>query len=266
MNLNNKFKALLLIVVLCVVSCNKGPKMISSFPANENSKNSTNDNTPQSKTKSNSTSTSELHTVIVNEVLKTSKYLYINVNEKGEQFWIATRSMDVVVGETYHYKGGLLKTNYESKEHQRVFEKIYLVSNRLVHANHGTNSNLNEGNKLATKQEEIIAEPVPIVKPSKKIEIKGSLKISELVKNFIKYEGQIVQISGVCVKINFGIMGRNWIHLKDGSSDDYDLVITSNALIKEDEVITMKAKVSLNKDFGAGYKYELILEDGILIP
>ena len=262
----NKLKALMLLAVLCIVSCNKGPKMISSFPANENSKSSSSDDTPQSKIKSNSINNNELHTVIVNEVLKTSKYLYINVNEKDEQFWIATKIMDVVVGETYHYKGGLLKTNYESKEHQRVFEKIYLVSNRLVHANHGTNSNLNEGNKLITKQDEIISEPVPAVKPSKKVEIKGSLKISELVQNFSKYEDQIVQISGVCVKINAGIMSRNWIHLKDGSRDDYDLVITSNIFVKEGEVITMKAKVSLNKDFGAGYKYEMILEDGILVP
>jgi len=266
MMLNNKLKTLMLLVVLCVVSCNKGPKMISSFPANENSKNTSSDNTPQSEIKSNAINNNELHTVIVNEVLKTSKYLYINVNEKSEKFWIATRSMDVIVGETYHYKGGLLKTNYESKEHQRVFEKIYLVSNKLVHANHGTNSNLNEVNKLTSKQDEIISEPVPDVKPSKKIEIKGSLNISELVMNFEKYKAQIVQISGVCVKINAGIMGRNWIHLKDGSRDDYDLVITSKTFVKEGDVITMKAKVSLNKDFGAGYKYELILEDGILIP
>ena len=265
MILKNKMKALMVMFVLCVVSCNKGPKMISSFPAYENSKNSSGDNTPQPKIKSNSSNNNELHTVIVNEVLKTSKYMYLNVTEKDEQFWIATRLMDVAVGQTYHYKGGLLKTNYESKEHQRVFEKIYLVSNRLVHANHGTNSNLNDGNKLTTKVDEVISETVPEIEPSKRVEIKGSLKISELVENFSKYEGQIVQISGVCVKINAGIMNRNWIHLKDGSRDDYDLVITSNTFIKEGEVITMKAKVSLNKDFGAGYKYELILEDGILI-
>ena len=84
---------------------------------------------------------SELHTVVVNELLRTTKYLYLNVTENGEDFWIATRHLDVIVGETYHYKGGLLKTNYESKEHNRIFEKIYLVSNSLINANHGGNNN-----------------------------------------------------------------------------------------------------------------------------
>ena len=61
-------------------------------------------------------------------------------------------------------------------------------------------------------------------------------------------------------------MGRNWIHIKDGSKDDYDLVITSNTFVKEGSMITIKATVTLNKDFGAGYKYDLILENGIIIP
>jgi hypothetical protein len=61
-------------------------------------------------------------------------------------------------------------------------------------------------------------------------------------------------------------MNRNWIHIKDGSKDDYDLVITSDTYVAEGTVITMKALVTLNKDFGAGYTYDLILEDGVLIP
>jgi hypothetical protein len=61
-------------------------------------------------------------------------------------------------------------------------------------------------------------------------------------------------------------MDRNWIHIKDGSKDDYDLVITSDVFVPEGSVVTMKAQVSLNKDFGAGYKYDLILENGILVP
>ena len=60
-------------------------------------------------------------------------------------------------------------------------------------------------------------------------------------------------------------MGRNWIHIKDGSKDDYDLVITSNTFVQEGSMITMKATVTLNKDFGAGYKYDLILENGIIV-
>jgi hypothetical protein len=93
----------------------------------------------------------------------------------------------------------------------------------------------------------------------------GSVKISDLVKNAQQYEGQKVQIDGVCTKINLGIMNRNWIHLKDGSMDDYDLVVTSNEDVPVGSKVTIQADVVLNKDFGAGYKYELILENGVLV-
>jgi hypothetical protein len=60
-------------------------------------------------------------------------------------------------------------------------------------------------------------------------------------------------------------MDRNWIHLQDGSNDDFDMVITSNTFVPEGEMITIRAVVSLNRDFGAGYKYDLILENGTLV-
>jgi hypothetical protein len=60
-------------------------------------------------------------------------------------------------------------------------------------------------------------------------------------------------------------MGRNWIHLRDGSQDDFDLVITTRTFVPEGNVVTVRAVVALNKDFGAGYKYDLILENGTIV-
>ena len=60
-------------------------------------------------------------------------------------------------------------------------------------------------------------------------------------------------------------MGHNWIHLIDGSKDDFDLVITSDALVTVGNVVTMKGVVAINKDFGAGYSYELIIEEGVVV-
>jgi hypothetical protein len=60
-------------------------------------------------------------------------------------------------------------------------------------------------------------------------------------------------------------MGRNWIHLQDGSMDSYDLVITSNEFVAMGNSVTMTGVVSLDKDFGASYQYELIVEDGRLV-
>ncbi len=262
--INIKRVSLIVIVFTIVFSCKKSPKVIPSTEEN-NSTESTGvfSNEESSGVNVNPTEsgsfTDDLHAIIVNEVLPTSKYIYLNVNEGERKYWVATRKQNVAKGMKYYYRGGLLKTNYESKEYNKVFDTVYLVSN-LVAENHSSNSQELTNNKSSnnqTKDKQIHL--------GKIIEHKGSLKILELVNNQKKYEGKTVQLSGKCVKVNPGIMDRNWIHLKDGTNDDYDLVITSQSYVPEGTEITIKAQVTLNKDFGAGYTYKLILEDGVLV-
>ncbi len=203
----------------------------------------------------------EIHKVVAKEVLNSKKYVYVKVDENGEEFWIASPKTPVSVGEIYYFKNGVLKTNYESKEFNRLFEEIYLVP-AIVPANHSMGSNPGmAGNPTNTKESLSGVER----KSAKRITKKGSLSIAELVSDPEKYQGKTVQVSGECVKINPNIMKRNWIHLKDGSKDDFDLVVTSDEFVKEGETVTFKATVTLKKDFGAGYYYDLILENGIRI-
>jgi len=264
-----KFKliSIVTIILLIVVSCKKDPKVISPSSKDKKVEKSSGifseEPSSDSNTSTNQPFSEDLHKVVVNEVLPTSRYVYLNVNEGEKQFWVATRKQDIRKGRTYYYKGGLLKTNFESKEYNRVFETIYLISN-LVEENHSNNSGiLNKGDSKVTSsaaEKEVIPTHTENI-----IEHKGSVRIADLVKNPKNYVGKTIQISGKCVKINAGIMNRNWIHLKDGSKDDFDLVVTSDTFIQEGTVVTMKALVTLNKDFGAGYKYDLILEEGVIV-
>ncbi len=256
------------LVLLCTVflmSCNNGPKVIqSSSEQNESQKSGifTPDPSTQVVTSTDQSFSDDLHTVSVNEVLPATRYVYLNVSEGNSKFWIATRKQDVKKGETYFYRGGLLKTNFESKEYNKVFDTIYLISN-LVSQDHSKhtgdlNTSVQKSNPIAQKED------IP-THTDKIVEHKGSIKIAELIKDPKKYEGHTIQLSGKCVKVNPNIMDRNWIHLQDGSKDDFDLVITSNTFVPEGSDITIKATVVLNKDFGAGYKYDLILENGTLV-
>jgi hypothetical protein len=266
-----KTKTFFIILSLMVFSaCKNDPKVIQSTTEDNKTTASSGifsgESPNEPNTNQNAAFSNDLHTVVVNEVLPTKKYVYLNVNEGNEKFWIATRTVDVKVGETYYYKGGLLKTNFESKEYNRIFDKVYLISS-LVSADHANHSSV-EDIKDYSEKSQYTPNPAKVDIPThtdKILEFKGSIKISDLVKSPKKYEGKTVQISGVCTKINPGIMDRNWIHVKDGSKDDYDLVITSSTFIPEGKAFTMKAIVTLNKDFGAGYKYDLILEDGISV-
>ncbi|RMA57280.1 GW dipeptide domain-containing protein [Ulvibacter antarcticus] len=259
------------IVSVVTIGCNNGPKVITATDTSEGQNTSSG---IFSETNNGTTTTSErsgftenLHTVVVNEKLPTNKYVYLKVTEGGKQFWIAVPKQEVTVGGTYFYRDGLLKTNFESKEYKRTFDTIYLVTS-IVAPDHGST----KGNSSADFSK---SDSENFKKPSEKKDIpthtdeiikhKGSVKISDIVANPSEYNGKTVQITGKCVKVNPNIMKRNWIHLKDGSKDDFDLVVTSNTFVAEGQVVTMKAEVTLNKDFGAGYSYDLILENGVVI-
>jgi len=202
-------------------------------------------------------SNEKMHHVKVNEVLPTSKYVYLNVSEGDEVFWIAASKQDVNVGDSYAYKGGIMKKNFESKEYNRVFDVVYLVTNLIP---------VEKNAQVSGEQVEIEASGNDeVASVTEVIEHEGSMKIAELVKDPKKYEGKIVQLTGKVIKINPNIMSKNWIHLQDGTKNEYDLVVTTNSFIPEGSVVTLKGVVALNLDFGAGYKYDILVENGSLV-
>jgi len=266
--MTQKFNYYLFTIILFTLTlgCNNGPKVISPSTNSDNTEsNGIFTPNPATRVIPNPTSEvgNELHKVVVEEVLPTARYVYLRVKEGEKEFWIATRKVEINKGGVYYYRGGLLKTNFESKEYNRIFDEIYLIS-KLVSEDHSKHINAPPPSDGIVKTEKVIKEDIP-THTEKTVVHKGTIKISELVSDPKKYEGHTVQISGKCVKVNPNIMGRNWIHLQDGSKDDFDMVITSNTFVPEGKDITIKAVVSLNRDFGAGYKYDLILENGTLI-
>ena len=93
----------------------------------------------------------------------------------------------------------------------------------------------------------------------------GGITIAQLYSKKESFNNQTVKIKGQVTKVNKGIMDKNWIHLQDGTSsaDNYDLTITTMGDFKTGDIVTFEGKISLKKDFGYGYYYEVIMENGI---
>lgn len=197
----------------------------------------------------------DVHQVTANEILQTDRYTYLNVTEAGKKFWIATSKTDAVKGQTYLYRGGLMKTNFESIEFKRTFDTIYLVSN-IIDASAHPGGNISGSMPSEVTQEKPVS--------SAPIQVKDAVKLSDLMAKKSKYDGQIITIAGECVKVNNGIMGRNWIHIHDGSQSNgkaIDLTVTTNQNIPIGSKVVLRGKIALNKDFGAGYRYDIIMEE-----
>ena len=243
-------------VCILLTACDTGPKVIEAESASGDNTLSTSVSDVHN---AQSASNNEEHKVVVEEVLNTSNYSYLNVEEDGKKFWIAIPKKEVTIGETYYFKGGLLKKNFHSKEHDRVFETVYLVSD--VHkqpigsGGSAADEALNKihGHGSAADNSLVNVEPA-----------EGAIKLSELFSSKEKYEGQVVKVTGKCVKMNPNIMGRNWVHIQDGSGGGLDLTVTTAENVPVGQVVTLEGTITLNKDFGAGYQYAIIMEEAKL--
>jgi len=214
-----------------------------------------------------------LHKVVVKEVLQVTQYTYLLVNENGADHWVAGPKMDAKVGDTYYYLNGMVMTNFASKDLNRTFESIVFVDKLSTEpitdpAAAGGNGNTmqNQGEMPAQGMDPNRQPQKPkIEKANVKIDkAAGGISIAELYAKKDSYADKKVIVKGQVTKVNNGIMGTNWVHIQDGTEHEgnLDLTITTAKEYKVGEVVTFEGKISLKKDYGYGYYYEVIMEGG----
>ena len=112
--------------------------------------------------------------------------------------------------------------------------------------------------------------PMPAAMPGAEVDLtgiakaEGGLTVAEVFADPAKLAGQKVTVRGKVVKTNAGIMNTNWVHVRDGSGAEgtNDLTVTTKGEVpKVGYTVVVTAPVTLNKDFGMGYVYPVILED-----
>jgi hypothetical protein len=226
-----------------LLACNSKPTVVEPVQSSQNE----NSGTESGKSVS--------HKVVVEDVVQTKKYTYLNVvEEKLPPYWIAISKAEVEKGETFIYTGGLKMRGFKSAELDRIFDELILVSN-ISRMGSSQPLMVNEGMKDQTTE---------VKNPEKIVPVKGAVPIAELLANPAKYEGKVITVTGRCTKVNHQIMNRNWIHIEDDSKKPKELTITSQEIITLGSVGVFEGKIALNKDFGAGYRYDIIMEEARL--
>jgi len=212
------------------------------------------------KTKPNENLAPNVHKVTAEEVLQSSNYTYLRVSEDNKETWIAISRREAEVGKSYYYEPNIEMTDFVSKELKRTFKTIVFVDKfsdqPITNVKPGMD-NTSKGNQPAVAKEGIKVEPA-----------EGGITIAELYAKKDSYAGKTVKIRGEVVKFSPEIMGKNWVHLQDGTNSNgaFDITITTGDVTKIGEVVTFEGSVTLKKDFGAGYFYEVIIENGNMLP
>ena len=202
-----------------------------------------------------------MRTGVVQEVLQATSYTYLNVKEGDRDIWIAVAKRESEVGETISFSASLEMKDFESKDLQRTFESIYFVD-RIV-------SGESRGAGAGPESMEVPHQMKPVLE-KKEISIEpaeGGITIGELLADADSHAGKAVRIKGQVTKVNRAILGKNWVHLQDGTDalGKFDLTITTQEQVNVGDIVTFEGTIALNKDFGAGYVYEVLMEEAKLL-
>ena len=190
------------------------------------------------------------HVVEVVEYTNASSYTYMKVEEKDKEFWIAVPQMEVEDGDVLFFTKSMEMKNFRSETLDKTFDSILFVDD-ISKTPHSANGKMSHPNVESTK-ENIKVEP-----------LKDGYTIAGIFSEKESIVGKKIKVRGKVIKYNGGILDRNWIHIQDGTGEQgkHDLVVTTNGSVQIGQTIIAEGTIAVDKDFGSGYKYSVLLEN-----
>ncbi len=198
--------------------------------------------------------------VEVVETMSTAGYTYVNVKQGEATYWAAGPEFECQPGDKVVVSDGMPMPNYHSKSLDRDFDVVYFASSILPAGQAGKASaaaaQMPAGHPTVGGKADVPTDFSDVTPAD------GGDTIAALFGKRESLQDKDVLVRGKVVKVNNGIMGRNWFHIQDGTGagDANDLTVTTDATVKVGDVVLVKGTAAVDKDFGAGYKYGLIVE------
>ena len=221
------------------------------------------------------------------ENINAAGYTYILVDNGQEKTWIAVMETKVNDGEEISYYDGMVMENLFSKTLDRTFERVIFSSGLVgdtpaspfsaaapamgsgagsfADALKAEGSGMGQAAPATGMGSSKAAVPFAEIKVDKATG-ENSFTVSELFAKATELNGKKVTVKGKVMKVSSRIMGRNWLHIQDGTGTPgdktHDLVVTTSSEPQDDwEIVTVSGVLAADKDFGAGYVYSVIIEE-----
>lgn len=196
------------------------------------------------------------------ETMNSGGYTYVLVDTGSEQVWAAAPEFVVAVGDDVFVPNGMVMQNHTSKTLDRTFETILFVDAVQV-GGAAASAALPDGHPAAEAMPGDHAKPTVTADD---IDLSGVAKAEQTVADVFAQKDALadkeVAVRGKVVKFSQQIMQTNWVHLQDGTGAEgtNDLVVTTDAIVAKGDTVLVKGALTTNKDFGFGYKYDVIIE------
>lgn len=190
------------------------------------------------------------------ERIDASPYSYLKIQSEKGEVWAAVPETKIEKGADVTIFNAMQMNNFESKTLKRKFDVVFFGTMEAPAASPNPAMQHAEAAKGPSN--------APDVKVDKASGA-DARTVAEIHAQKMALKEKPVTLRGKVVKFTAEVMSKNWIHLRDGSGDatkgDNDITVTTKSTAKVGDVVTVKGIVRVNKDFGSGYTYAVIIED-----
>jgi len=191
------------------------------------------------------------------EVLEVETFTYLRLKTKDGEVWAAVKKAPIKVGADVTIDNPTVMTNFESKTLKKTFDRI--VFGDIARGAPSDMASMHAG----------MAKPAA-VGPIKVAKASGpdARTVAEVNAKRSDLKGKPVVVRGKVVKFTAGVMGKNWVHLRDGSGSaadgSDDILVTTLDETQIGDVVVAKGIVQTDRDFGSGYSYKVLIEEAAL--
>ena len=196
----------------------------------------------------------------VTDIIDVTGYTYAEVDTGKEKVWAAGPVTPLKRGDQIGFTTGMPMKNFHSKAMERDFPILYFVGRFIT----GEESQESKAEAIATPHSQIKQEQA--AKPVKEInKVEGGNTIAEIYAQRESLNGETILVRGQVTKFTVEIMGKNWLHLVDSSTlEDLTVTTDTNSTVAMGDIVIIEGKLELDKDYGYGYVYSIIVEDAII--
>jgi len=197
------------------------------------------------------------------EVKDVESYTYLRLKTKDGETWAAVGKAPLSKGAKVTIENVMVMTNFESKSLKKTFPTILFGT--LAGAGGsapGAGIDVAAAHSGLTKTKD--TGDIHVAKASGA----NARTVAEIMTTGAELKDKPVLVHAKVVKYNPGIMGKNWVHLRDGSGsaadNTNDVLATTTNPAKIGDVVTVRGVVRTDKDFGSGYSYKVLIEEATL--
>lgn len=205
------------------------------------------------------------------ERIDAAPYTYLKLSTSSGEVWAAVPQTGAQTGSEVTVSNAFPMKDFESKTLKRKFDVVYFgtIGGNEAAAPPAAAGAMPAGHPPVPggSSHGAVSAGAGDVKEVKVGKASGpeARTVAEIHSQHSALKEKPVAVQGQVVKFNAGIMGRNWIHLRDGSGSaekgDNDITVTTQDQVAVGDIVTAKGTLRLDKSFGAGYSYPVIIED-----